>query len=325
MNMKYIDDWQEFSFNSTVFLHTYSIPRDHILQHNNSITRLIKIHNTQENNLQSLQTKLDWSSAQLEDRIHECMTQHSDVIKREYGNICSSISEGIDSTLQDQYFEADTRIMYHPEETGTLKELPPKQVMIDQYRANNKSIHFDLFNVTDIGTITKGNSTDPMLSYLDTVPTVMQVRSLKHKPDILLYGQCADEMFMHVPKFLLACIPPSHRKRYQDSYGGRKSPARPFRDPYNGKWINDWEVKFSQMSVPALYNRDVENQTDVLTTSLYSDRRIFNLVHQMPINIQLESMAHVTPQRNILKNRFKFPFHTKLKDGAGYELSLIHI
>ena len=323
MNMKYIDDWQEFSFNSTVFLHTYSIPRDHILQHNNSITRLIKIHNTQENNLQSLQTKLDWSSAQLEDRIHECMTQHSDVIKREYGNICSSISEGIDSTLQDQYFEADTRIMYHPEETGTLKELPPKQVMIDQYRANNKSIHFDLFNVTDIGTITKSNSTDPMLSYLDTVPTVMQIRSLKHKPDVLLYGQCADEMFMHVPKFLLACIPPPHRKRYQDSYGGRKSPARPFRDPYGGKWINDWEVKFSQMAVPALYNRDVENQTGVLTTSLYSDRRIFNLVHQMPINIQLESMAHVTPQRNILKNRFKFPFHTKLKDGAGYECRLV--
>jgi len=61
----------------------------------------------------------------------------------------------------------------------------------------------------------------------------------------------------------------------------------------------------------------------VLTTSLYADRRIFNLVHQMPADVQLESMAHVTPQRNILQNRFTFPFHTKQKDGAGYECRMV--
>ena len=323
MNMKYIDEWNKFSSDSTVFLHTASIPRDHILQHDSKGTQLIKIHNTQETNFQSLQSKIEWNTAQLEDRLHECMTQHSDVIKREYGNICSSISEGIDSTLQDQYFDADIRLMYHPKEPNTTEELAPKEDMLKQYHTKKKHFLFEIFNVTDIGAITSNNAVDPMLSYMDTVPTIWQVRSLKQKPDIILYGQCADEMFMHVPNFLFAKVPPEHRYRYQDSYGGRKSPARPYKDPYKGRWSKDWQKSFSKMAVPALYNRDVENQTGVLATSLYADRRIFNLVHQMPADVQLESMAHVTPQRNILQNRFAFPFHTKLKDGAGYECRLV--
>jgi len=323
MNMKYIDDWNKFSSNNTVFLNTFSIPQDHMLEHNNKGTHIKRIYNTQEYNLEAFQSKLAWNSTQLEDRIHECMEQHSTVIKNSYNNICSSISEGIDSVLQDQYFNADIRLMYHPEEPNTSEELPPKQVMLEQYRANNRSIQFEIFDVTDIGTITAKNAIDPMLSYLDTVPTVWQIRSLKQKPDILLYGQCADEMFMHVPKFLMARVPPPHRIRYKDSYGGRKSPARPFRDPYNGEWHRDWKESFAELAIPALYNRDIENQTGVLTTSLYADRRIFNLVHRMDATVQLESMAHVTPQRNILQNRFAFPFHTKQKDGAGYECRLV--
>ena len=323
MNMKYMDEWNKFSSDSTVFLHTASIPQDHMLEHDSKGTHIKRIHNTQEENLQALQNKIVWNTAQLEDRIHECMTQHSAVIKREYSNICSSVSEGIDSTLQDQYFEADVRLMYHPEDSSTLQELPPKQDMIKQYQAKDRDIHFDIFDVRDIGTITDNNTNDPMLSYMDTVPTAWQVNKLKKKPDLLLYGQCADEMFMHVPNFLFARVPPPHRHRYQDSYGGRKSPARPFRDPYKGEWHNDWIQRFAEMAVPSLYNRDVENQTNVLTTSLYADRRIFNLVHQMPADVQLESMAHVTPQRNILQNRFAFPFHTKQKDGAGYECRMV--
>ena len=322
-NMKYIDEWNQFSTDNTVFFKTKSMPRDHCIEHSGGKTHIKKIHNTQVNNFKAFQSKLDWSTAQLEDQIHECMTQHSTVIKKEFSNICSSISEGIDSTLQDQYFEADVRVMYHPADPNTELELPPKQAMIRQYETKNRNINFDVFNVTDIGTITDSNTKDPMLSYLDTVPTIWQVNKLYDRPDMLLYGQCADEMFMHVPKFLLARVPPPHRTRYQESYGGKKSPARPFIDPYNGTWLEDWQTAFSHMAVPNLYNRDIENQTGVMTTSLYSDRRIFNLVHRMPADVQLESMAHVTPQKNICKDKFNFLFQTKQKDGAGYECRLV--
>ncbi len=323
MNMKYIYEWNEFSSDNTVFLNTFSIPRDHMLAHDSKGTHIKRVYNTQEYNLESFRTKLDWTSTQLEDKVHECMEQHSTVIKNNYNNICSSISEGIDSTLQDQYFNADIRLMYHPDDENTTEELAPKQDILKQYHTKNKHFLFETFNVKDIGTITSDYTIDPMLSFLDTVPTIWQVRSLKQKPDILLYGQCADEMFMHVPKFLMARVPPPHRIRYKDSYGGRKSPARPYKDPYNGEWHKDWQERFANMAVPALYNRDVQNQTGVLTTSLYADRRIFNLVHRMNASIQLESMAYITPQRNILKNRFDFPFYTQLKDGAGYECRLV--
>ena len=323
MNMEYIDDWQKFSFDNTVFLNTYSIPRDHILEHNDKGTQISKIHNTQKQNYEAFNSTLDWNSTQLEDRIHECMEQHSTVIKNQYNTVCSSISEGIDSTLQDQYFNAEVRLMYHPEEPNTAEELGPKEDILKQYHKKRKHFLFETFNVTDIGAITNDNAIDPMLTYLDTIPTIWQVRSLKQKPDILLYGQCADEMFMHVPKFLMARVPPPHRVRYKNSYGGRKSPARPFKDPYDGQWHKDWQERFSTMAIPALYNRDIENQTGVLTTSLYADRRIFNIVHQVNATIQLESMANVTTQRNILQKHFQFPFHTKLKDGAGYECRMV--
>jgi len=323
MNMKYIYDWNAFSSDRTLFADTSSIPRDHMLLHDHKGTQLIQINNTYLHNLESFNHRLDWNSTQLEDRIHECMEQHSKVIKNEYDYICSSISEGIDSTLQDQYFNANVRLMYHPEEPNTSEELGPKEDILKQYHTRQKHFLFEIFDVKDIGAITTDFALDPMLSYLDTMPTIWQVRSLKRKPDILLYGQCADEMFMHIPKFLMARVPPQHREKYKNSYGGRKSPARPYKDPYNGQWHKDWQERFATMAVPALYNRDVENQTGVLTTSLYADRRIFNLVHQMTASIQLDSMANVTPQRNILQNHFAFPFHTKLKDGAGYECRLV--
>ena len=97
---------------------------------------------------------------------------------------------------------------------------------------------FEIFDVKDIGAITTDFALDPMLSYLDTMPTIWQVYSLKRKPDILLYGQWADEMFMHIPKFLMARVPPQHREKYKNSYAGRKSHAPPYKDPYNRQWHN---------------------------------------------------------------------------------------
>lgn len=323
MNMKWLFEWNQFSHDNTLFHHVHSIPRDHWLEHDGDKTHMLRVYNTYEQNLKSFHNKIDMDNAQLEDKIHQCMEQHSTVIKSCYKNICSSISEGIDSTLQDHYFQANTRLMYHPKEPNTSEELPPKHNIIEQYKDQGKNIQFDVFDVNTIGRITDKNIIDPMLSWLDTVPTIWQLNSLPQRPDILLYGSCADEMFMHVPKFLFARIPPPHRYRYNDSYGGRKSPARPVEDPYNGKILDNWQKNFAEMAIPRRYGRDIETQTGILTTSLYADRRIFNLIHSASINQQLDSMAHVGPQKRILKNQFSFDFKTKYKDGAGYECRMV--
>ena len=323
MNMQYLLEWNKWSHDNTLFRQTFSVPLDHWLTHTGGVTEIKKIYNLREQNLKSFKNQKRMSNNELEDTIHECMLTHSDIIKNQYKNIVSSISEGIDSTLQDQYFENGTRIMYHPKEPNTEKEIPPKNDIIKQYNSKGKNVRFDVFDVNSIGAIVDQYLIDPMLSWMDTVPTIWQVNSQKQKPDVLLYGTCADEMFMHVPKFLFARIPPPHRYRYQETYGGRKSPARASEDPYNGHMLQNWQEEFATMAEPNRYGRDIQSQTDVLTTSLYADRRIFNLVHKLSFDQQLDSMANVGIQKRILQDKFNFDFQTKYKDGAGYECRMV--
>ena len=322
-NMEFIYKWNEFSHDHTVFTGIKSIPRDYWLLHDKNVTTLTKMHATKENNRDCFQKNIKRSKSEIEEMIHECMTQHSEIIKKNFTTIHSSISEGIDSTLQDQYFDPGLRLMYHPTEPNTIDELPPKRDIIDQYRKVNKEVKFDIFDVTNIGAMTDANTTDPMLSWVDTIPTLWQLNSLKTKPDVLMYGSFADEMFMHVPKFLFARIPPPHRYRYENSYGGRKSPARKFVDPYNGQMPGDWLEKFADLSVPSRYGRDIETQTGVFTASIYADKRIFNLIHSSTVDTQIDSAAHVGLQKRILRDRFNFEFKTAFKDGAGYECRMV--
>ncbi len=325
MNMQFIYQWNDFSHDNTVFNYVSSVPRDHWLVHENDETTLKKIHDTYRTNFTSFRNKKikKIDDTELEDKIHQCMEQHSTVIKKNYRNICSSISEGIDSTLQDQYFSAKTRLMYHPKDSTTIEELPPKANLIEQYKDRKKKINFDVFDVTKIDNITKENICDPMLSWVDTVPTIWQVNKLSKKPDVLMYGSYGDEMFMHLPKFLFAMVPPHRREEYADCYGGRKSPARPFVDPYQKRMVDDWQNKFAKMALPNRYGRDIEAQTGVFTTSLYADRRIFHLLHKATYHQQIDSMANVGTQKRILNNKFKFDFKTKFKDGAGYECRMV--
>lgn len=323
MNMRWIYEWNNFSHDNTIFKNLQSIPRDYWLVHHDGNTQLKKVHDTHSDNFAAFGTRSKISDEELQDRIHQCMEQHSEIIKKNYSNICSSISEGIDSTLQDQYFDADTRLMYHPQDSSTSEELPPKHDLIAQYQNRGKTICFDKFDVGSIDEITIDHVRDPMLSWVDTVPTIWQINKLPAKPGVVLYGTYADEMFMHVPKFLFARVPPNHRHKYVESYGGRKSPARPFQDPYRGEHVTDWHSKFAELALPSRYGRDVEIQTGVLTASLYADRRIYNLIHSASVQQQIDSMAHVGTQRRILQDKFNFEFKTKYKDGAGYECRMV--
>ena len=292
-------EWQAYSTDHTVFHNVASLPLGHSITHTLGHTNLAKVHDHVGDTRTALSNTLVWDTARLEDTVHRCMEQHSDVIKKNYNNICSTVSEGVDSVLQDMYFDAGDRLMYSVKEHELT--LPWKQRVIAQFREQGKVISLDTMAVDDVGEITERYATDPVLSYLDTVPTIWQLGRMAKRPDLVLYGQNADEMFMHRERYLRAIgeDPEEHR----DTYAFGDSPK---------------QGTIEQLCVPFLYNREIENQTGVETTSLYSDRRMFNLVHRMPREVMVDSMANATPQRNILRDRFAFEFTTPRKDQAGY-------
>ena len=291
--------WQEYSTDHTVLHKVASVPLGHSLTHTLGHTNLAKVHDHMADTRTALSNTLVWDTTRLEDTVHQCMEQHSEVIKKNYNNICSTVSEGVDSILQDMYFDADHRLMYRVKEDPLT--LPWKQRVMDQFRDMDRPITLDTMPVDEVGDITQRHATDANLSYLDTVPTLWQLGRMDTKPDLVLYGQNADEMFMHRSRYLQAIG--EDTDDYRDTYAAGDS-GEP--------------GTIEQLCVPFLYNREIENQTGIETTSLYSDRRIFNLVHRMPREVMIDSMANATPQRNILRHRFGFEFATPRKDQAGY-------
>ena len=319
-NYNFVKEWEHFTTNNTVFHMTASVPLGHCLQHVDGDTKTVRTHDTKRDIADALSHTLDWGTAQLEDRLHQCMEQHSSVIKKNYSNICSTVSEGIDSVLQDMYFEADSRLMYHPfndsidaDADAHRRSLSWKTKIISQFEGRGVDVRLDLMPMSKLGVLTERHAVDVNLSFPDIVPTLWQIsKALPEKPQLILYGQNADEMFLHRMRFIRTLHPREDVSRYRGSYAD--GDTAPVETPTGESWRDN----MAHMAELNLYNRDVENQTGVQTTSLYSDRRIFNLVHRMPRPVMLESMAHAAPQRNILKDRFGFDFQTPSKDAAGY-------
>jgi len=317
-NYNFLKEWKHFTTNNTVFHMTASVPPEHCLQHIDGDTKTVRTYDTKRDMTDALSRTLEWGTAQLEDRLHQCMEQHSSVIKKNYRNICSTVSEGIDSVLQDMYFEADSRLMYHPFDDSVNadahnRSLSWKTKIISQFEDRGVDVRLDLMPMSDLGVLTERHAVDVNLSFLDIVPTLWQIsKALPEKPELIMYGQNADEMFLHKMRFIRTLQHHEDMSQYQGSYAdGDKSPVK---IPTG----ESWQDNMAHLAEVNLYNRDVENQTGVQTTSLYSDRRIFNLVHRMPQPVMLESMAHAAPQVNLLRDRFGFDFQTPSKDPAGY-------
>jgi len=314
-DQRLLKEWEEHTQDHTVVKSVVSMPRGHSLRHVDGKTDTIVIHNHRQDAMDALATPLDWVSAQLEDRVHQCMEQHSKIISKNYSNICSTVSDGIDSVLQNMYFKRASRLMYHPGRPND--SLQWKKQIITQLEDRGVSVRFDLMPEHRVDELTKLHTTDVNLSWMDLIPTLWQVNEcLPQRPDMILYGQGADEMFMHRTGFLWAMVPPAQRPNYRDTYGGGESqPSSLFVE--SGK-DHTWSDSIATQSKICLYNRDVENQTGIQTTSLYSDRRIFNLPRRMPRDVMLDSMANAGPQCRLLRDRFDFQFQTPHKDAAGY-------
>ena len=337
----------------TVFKNTFMLAPDHCLIASDKI-ELKRIHETYESIVHALSNKEKTSSKELEEYIHSCMEEHSQVIKTKYNNIVSSLSEGIDSVLQDQYFPNTKKIMYNFSPSNAPFDY--KQKAID--KTKNKECHVDQF-ILDKNVIEKVAGevmNDPSCFYWDTLPTQQQLHDSKSKPDVLLYGQNGDNMFMHKPFFyyeLMFCKQIPKDISVDEKLLELNNTLGDLKDCYssvNNIWdkpvstwqeafpdmtkeelvhelendsVDDYIYDFARKNTPGLYNREVSHAGDVLVTSLFCDKRIFYKVMQAPEGVMLPSIMDAQIQRNILKNKFNYTFETPHKDQA--EFNAVHI
>ena len=330
----------------TIWKDVYILQPDHCIVVDKKLT-IKRIHDTLKKNIESFnsnnrfQTTIDpynnihfpfRSSIEAEDYIHTCMEQHADVIKKTYKNVVTTISEGVDSVLIDQYFPDAKRIMYDLEPpTGPFEY---KQKIINDYNLRNIPIEMYTMQQSQLGELAAATLNDPDCYLLDGLPTYAQVKQLKHNADILLFGQNGDQMFMHRPTFLYAYLFSTQLntkkttqqiiEEYKDCYSATKNmwPDKKYKlhnEVEKTKGL-DWKEFFAYETLPDLYNREVEHCINIPTTSLYCDKRIFNLVHQLPEDIMFENVKDATIQKNILKRKFNYSFLTPTKDGASFEI-----
>lgn len=340
--------WPDRSYHSarceTVFKHTLIMQPDHKLVHDGA-HRLVRIHNTKKSIHQALtgpRTHMD--NTQVQEHIYNCMSEHADVIKQNYSNIFTSVSEGIDGILQDQFFEDSTGIMYNFNPDNS--PFHNKWHVLNNMRQQNKNVIIDSMP-TDRFDDTVKYMNDPSVAFWDTLPSQWQINKLPVKPDIVLYGQCADQMFMHQPWFYYELVwatvimntkDPEEAldnfadllERNKNSYAVKENIRKPTPTSFYDIWPtddikeilkepeDDWKHSFPAKALPGLYNRDIAHATDLPVSSLYSDRRFFFLIYQMPFKDIFDNAKDVSIEKSILKNKFNIDFHTPHKDAASF-------
>jgi len=276
----------------------------------------------------------------LADYIHECMEQHSNLIKSRFKNRFISLSEGIDSALQTQYFLDDPKYMYHvtPAEAGDdamkYKQLTAKKFSDVSLEVLDLSKGVDLLAEHLVDSSNRG---------VDFLPTFMQLAKLDTKPDIVVYGSNGDEMCLHKlvpylhyvmqnnrskqPSLLKLHIKSEIEKRkhfYGASYTvGKHKNAMTYLDEWLYEWFRydkrpEWDrAKYDMLKgwSPKLYNRNITVNSDVLCTSLYCDRRIFHEIKKTPKKFLLGD-ALDTPIQKMLLKRHNYEFITPHKDAV---------
>ena len=349
---KFYPDMKQYStaMCTTMFKDTYILEPDHALEITDKI-KIRRIHFTYDEIINACKSESEFvTSESLEDYIHECMQDHAEIIKKNYSNIVSSVSEGIDSVMQDAYFPQVKKIMYSYKPTNAPFEY--KQKVLDRLKAQGSTCRVDHFDISteNISRITKDHVKDPTTFYWDCAPTFWQLAQLDQKPDVVLYGQCGDQVFLHKAFFYYEYMFAKQiekdlsaedkllefnktLKDLDDCYSGRDNiwqgnKAKTWEDCFISstkeelihELENDnkdaWMHDFAKKVTPAPYNRDISQNADVLVTSLFCDKRFFYKVMNAPEDILLDNVKNATIQKNILKRKFDIEFETPYKDQA---------
>lgn len=329
----------------TIWNDVYVLEPDHCIVADKKIT-VERLHNTLERNKQAFNfnnpgqmvidphNQVRWpfrSARDAEEYIHVCMEDHANIIKKTYKNVANSISEGIDSVLIDQYFPDAKRIMYNMNPPSGPFEY--KQKIINDYKSRNIPIELYTMEQDQAGKVAAETLNDPDVFFLDMLPSYAQAKQLKDV-DVLLFGQNGDQMFMHRPTFLYAYLFSKQYandnnkeeviEKYKDCYSATKDiwayKGYSLENEIEKRAGRDWKEFFAYDALPGLYNREMEHCIEVPTTSLYCDKRIFNVVHQLDEKHMFESVKDASIQKNILKRKFNYSIPTPNKDGSPFDL-----
>jgi hypothetical protein len=275
-----------------------------------------------------------WDVEELTEYIHQCMSQHAQVIKDKYKKRFISLSEGIDSAVQSQYFKDDPQYLYdiHPCDAGP-DGLEYMKLAAEQFADTNHST----YNSDKFEDYTLNHLNDSSTRWCTILPTMMQVE--KANPDIVMYGVNGDEMFArdlipHLHMLSLKYYSESNwyirnklisdieNKKHQ--YGATYTlGTTKVTDDYVEEFIKTWltehrdhvimEYDMLKLLTPKFYTRAISCNNDVLTASLYNDRRIFHEVFKTKTKF-LEDNAMDSPIQRKLLEKFDHKFTTPHKD-----------
>ena len=291
------------------------------------------------------------NTTQLEDHIHECMSNHANKIKSNYKHIHSTISEGVDSVLQTMYFKdkGHSKSMY--KFVPSMVPGEHKQKILDHF----KDIHIEHFDLDRLDEYCEEFAQDPSCLDFDTLPTFSAIKNSTVPIDMTMYGAGGDEVFMKRRKMveiqafyiLLQDGKENLLQRYNDflktkdnTYSARRNIDTPEglrtlqqQYPYLD-WDNEQEKSLDnvcrQYTFPGdirdtlipetlywtMYCRQISTETDTEISSLYHDLNISYEVMKLPPKARLEHTADIGVQRNILKRHWNFNFQTPYKDQA---------
>jgi hypothetical protein len=336
----------------TLFRDVYMLEPDHMLVTEGDSVRIRRIHNTYNDLMEAMRAEPEYTDQdELERCLHECFQSHADSIKRQYAgkHIVSSVSEGIDSVVQDFYFDDVKKVSYSFDPPNCPVEY--KQRVVDYWSERGREVQWDVLDIStdNIAEITRRHLKDPTCFYWDCIPTYWQMGSLDRKPDLILYGQCGDNMFLHKAFFYYEYMFAQQNlkthlnaeqklaefdrelERFRDCYSAADNilqvqKSKTWQDAYpdmtkqelmaelEAGHPDDYMHDFTKKATPPLYNREVSHNTNTMVTSLYCDRRIFFKILNASDDIMLANIRDAASQKNILKKYFGWEFKTPSKD-----------
>ena len=276
--------------------------------------------------------------------IHKCMFEHSNVIKSRYKNRFISLSEGIDSALQSHYFPDDPQYMYSLSECDAGDDGKKYKKLVENDYTN---VTHEVFPTDRFREYTFKYLHDSATRWGSILPTMKQVADCEVKPDIVMYGVNGDEMFFRdlIPHMQMLALEywDEDRDRTVHSvlndlmwkkhqYGARYTLGTdPSFEWHVDDFIKQWFYKdrtkeagldvMAKWMTPKMYTRTISQNNDVLTASLYNDRRIYHEILKLPKQYLIEFAMDTPIQKKILKDKFDYVCRTPHKDAlyADYE------
>ena len=202
---KQYDETQCITFFNNVFL----LQPDFVLTAVDDKVQIVRIHDTYRDMIAAMKSEPEFTDRdELEGYIHKCFEEHADVIKQQYKGkyIVSSVSEGIDSATQDVYFPDAHKLAYSFDPPNCPLDF--KQDMVRYWKDRGNNVRWDVLDIRNenIEKITKEHIKDPTCFYWDSGPSYWQMGILDKKPEVILYGQCGDQMFLHKSFFFFEYV-----------------------------------------------------------------------------------------------------------------------